>query len=238
MLDPAIYAILGLWAGAYAIGATPISYLLGRAFGGIDLRMHGSGNVGGSNLARQLGRRWMPLVIAVDLTRGAAPILVGQYVLELGAYPWLLAVTPLFTVLGNSWSPILKFTGGRSVGVWAGGVVGISPSLFLAALIAYLCGWFASKRSAETLLGVMCILPLVCLAWPDRWLLVGAPAQFAAYAAVGVAMIVVKRLEANGGALPSDASTGSVLLNRLLRDRDIADRQEWIARSPDRTADL
>lgn len=230
--------VFGLWACAYAIGATPVSYLLARVIGGIDLRRHGSGNVGGSNLARQLGRRWMPLVILVDLTRGGAPVLVGQYVLGLGDYPWLLSVTPLFTVLGNGWSPALKLAGGRSVGVWAGGLVGISPSLFCAALVAYLCCWFASKRSAESLLAVMCVLPLICLAWPGGWLLVGAPVQFAAYAALGAGLILVKRLEANGGELPEDVSKGSVMLNRLLRDRDIADRQEWIARSPDRQADL
>ena len=63
-----------LWAAAYLIGATPVSYLMGRAFGGLDLRRHGSGNVGGSNLASQLGRRWLPLVVAIDFTRGAGPV--------------------------------------------------------------------------------------------------------------------------------------------------------------------
>ena len=230
--------ILALWACAYLVGATPISYLLGRLLGGVDLRRHGSGNVGGSNLASQLGRRWLPLVVMVDLTRGGGPILVGQFLLGLGEHTWLLIATPLFTLLGNAWSPFLRFAGGRSVGVWAGGLVGISLSLFLAALVTYLFAWLASRRSAESLLVVMCLVPLACLVWPQSWLVVGSPTQFTAYAAGGATLILIKRLVSNGGPLPSGVPRGSVIFNRLFRDRDIADRQEWLARSPDRSNDF
>ena len=229
-----LLAIIGLWAVAYLIGAMPVSYLLGRAFGGIDLRRHGSGNVGGSNLASQLGKRWFPAIIAIDLTRGAAPILVGHHALGLNEHPWLLALTPLFTLAGNAWSPFLRFTGGRSVGVWAGGLTGISPALFLAALLTYSCAWFATRRSAESLLAVMLLVPLVCLAWPEGWMLVVLPPQYAVYAAAGVALILLKRLASNGGPLPADLPRRSVMLNRLLRDRDIADRQQWLSRVGDR----
>lgn len=164
--------------------------------------------------------------------------MIGQFLLGLADHSWLLMVTPLFTLLGNAWSPFLKFAGGRSVGVWAGGLVGISPSLFAAALVTYLLGWLVSRRSAESLLVVMCALPLVCFAWPQSWLLVGSTVQFASYAAMGAMLILIKRLVSNGGPLPSDLSRSSVLLNRLLRDRDIADRQRWLARAPDRTNDF
>ena len=238
MIDANILVFVSLWAVAYLLGATPFSYLLARVLGGIDLRRHGSGNVGGSNLASQLGRRWFPVVIAVDFARGAGPALIGQFLLGLSEHPWLLVVTPLFTILGNAWSPFLRFTGGRSVGVWAGGLVGISPSLFVAALLAYLGTWLATRRSAESLLAIMALLPLVCLAWPDLWVLVGTPQTFAAYAAAGAALILGKRLAANGGPLPTDVPRSTVLVNRLLRDRDIADRQQWLARATDRTNDL
>ena len=238
MLDQTLPLFIGLWVVAYLVGATPVSYLLGRTLGGIDLRRHGSGNLGGSNLASQLGRRWLPLVVAIDFTRGAGPILVGHFALGLGAHPWLLVVTPLFTLMGNAWSPFLRFSGGRSVGVWAGGIVGISPSLFLAALAAYLCGWLASRRSAESLLVVMFLLPLACLAWPDSWVLIASPTQLAVYAAVGAVLILIKRLVSNGGPMPADLPRSSVMINRFLRDRDIADRQQWLACAPDRTTDL
>ncbi len=238
VLDQPVPIAIALWAIAYLIGATPVSYLLGRAVGGVDLRQRGSGNVGGSNLASQLGRRWFPVVVGVDLARGAGPALLGQFVLGLQDHPWLLVATPLFTLLGNAWSPFLRFTGGRSVGVWAGGVLGISPSLFAAALLAYLCGWLASRRSAESLLVVMALLPLVCLVWPESWLLIASPMHFVVYAVCGALLILVKRLVSNGGPMPTDLPRRTVLVNRLLRDRDIPDRQQWLSRAANRTREF
>lgn len=238
MINFAAPTFAGLWMFAYLLGAIPVSYLFGRIIGGVDLRNRGSGNVGGSNLASQLGRRWFPVIIAIDLARGAVPVLVGQFVLGLGDYAWLLVITPLFTLLGNAWSPFLRFTGGRSVGVWAGGLLGISPSLLLAGLVAYLGTWLATRRSAESLLAIMVLLPFVCLAWSDAWVLSGSPQQLAAYAAAGVMIILVKRLVSNGGPLPPDLPLGSVMVNRLVRDRDIADRKQWLSRVGDQRGDF
>ena len=229
MLAPILTAI-GLWAVAGLVGALPVSHLLARAAGGIDLRRHGSGNIGGSNLAAQLGKAWLPAVVAIDFARGAGPILLGHYALGLGEMPWLLAVTPLFTVLGNCWSPFLRFTGGRSVGVWAGGILAMSPPLFVGALAAYAGTWAITRRSAESLLAIMALLPPVCAALPPEAMLLGAPHHLAAYAAAGAAIILVKRLLSNGQPWPADLPRRSVIFNRLFRDRDIADRQQWLSR--------
>ncbi len=223
--------LIGLWVVAYLIGALPVSYLLARALGGIDLRQHGSGNVGASNFASQMGRKWWLPIAAIDMIRGGGPIVVGQYVLGLSAMPWWLMLTPLFTILGNNWSPFLRFTGGRSVGAWAGGILGMSPVLFAAGLALYVLGWRVTRRSAEWLLAVMIALPVMAIAWPERWLLVGGNEQLAVFAAAGAVLILAKRLASNGQPAPEDMSRSTVLLNRLLRDRDIADREEWLART-------
>ncbi len=223
--------LIGLWVVAYLIGALPVSYLLGRALGGIDLRQHGSGNVGASNFASQMGRKWWLPIAVIDMARGAGPILVGQYALGLSHMGWWLMLTPLFTILGNGWSPFLRFTGGRSVGAWAGGILGMSPIFFAAGVVLYVLGWRVTRRSAEWLLVVMIALPAMAMAWPERLLLVGGNGQLAAFAAAGAALILVKRLASNGQPAPEDLSRSKVLLNRLLRDRDIADREEWLART-------
>ena len=232
-MDTAILA--GLWALAYAIGALPTTYLIARLAGGVDLRAQGSGNVGGSNLARQLGKSWMPAIIALDFTRGGGPLLLAWYATGAGAYAdamtWALAATPLFTLAGNNWSPLLRFTGGRGVGVWAGGLIVMSPPLFGAALLTYLAGWAITRRSAESLLAVMAALPLAALAWPAEWMLIAQPIHFAAYAGAGAILILAKRLLSNGRQFPAGVPASSVLFNRLLRDRDIADRTEWVSRS-------
>ena len=223
--------LISLWVVAYLIGALPVSYLLGRALGGIDLRQHGSGNVGASNFASQMGRKWWLPIAAIDMIRGGGPIVVGQYVLGLSEMAWWLMLTPLFTILGNNWSPFLRFTGGRSVGAWAGGILGMSPVFFAAGLALYVLGWRVTRRSAEWLLVVMIVLPAMAIAWPERWLLVGGNEQLAVFAAAGAILILVKRLASNGQPAPEDMSRSTVLLNRLLRDRDIADREEWLART-------
>ena len=228
-MDTAILA--GLWALAYAIGALPTTYLIARVAGGVDLRAQGSGNVGGSNLARQLGKSWMPAIIAIDFTRGGGPLLLGWYATGSDAMTWALAATPLFTLAGNNWSPLLRFTGGRGVGIWAGGLIALSPPLFGAALLTYLAGWAITRRSAESLLAVMAALPLVALFWPAEWMLIAQPIHFAAYAGAGAILILAKRLLSNGRQFPADIPASSVLINRLLRDRDIADRTEWVSRS-------
>ena len=222
--------LLALWVAAYLIGATPVSYILARLVSGIDLRQHGSGNVGASNVASQLGKSWWIIVATVDLSRGAMPTLLGQYVFGLSGTPWALMLTPLFTILGNNWSPFLRFTGGRGVSTWAGGIISFSPLFFAAGLAFYLLGWRATRRSAEWLLVVMAVLPATAMAWPERWILVGGAEQMAAFTGVGAVLILVKRLLSNGAPL-ADLPLGAVLLNRLLRDRDIADRKQWLARA-------
>ena len=223
--------LIGLWAVAYLIGAMPMSYLLARALGGIDLRQHGSGNVGASNFASQMGKKWWLPIAAIDMGRGAGPVLIGQYALGLADMAWWLVLTPLFTILGNNWSPFLRFTGGRSVGAWAGGILGIAPLFFVAGLVLYVLGWRVTRRSAEWMLVVMIALPLLALAWPERWLLVGGNEQLAVFAAGGAVLILAKRLVSNGQSAPADVPWGTVMLNRLLRDRDIANREEWLART-------
>lgn len=223
--------LIGLWVVAYLIGAVPVSYVMGRVLGGIDLRQHGSGNVGASNFASQMGRKWWLPIAIIDMARGAGPILVGQYALGLSHTGWWLMLTPLFTILGNNWSPFLRFTGGRSVGAWAGGILGISPPFFALGLALYVLGWRITRRSAEWLLAVMIALPVMAIAWPERWLLVGGSDQMAVFAAAGAVLILAKRLASNGQPPPVDVPRSTVMFNRLLRDRDIADRDEWLART-------
>ena len=223
--------LIGLWVVAYLIGAVPVSYVMGRVLGGIDLRQHGSGNVGASNFASQMGRKWWLPIAVIDMARGAGPILVGQYALGLSHMGWWLMLTPLLTILGNNWSPFLRFTGGRSVGAWAGGILGISPPFFALGLALYVLGWRVTRRSAEWLLAVMIALPVMAIAWPERWLLVGESDQMAVFAAAGAVLILAKRLASNGQPPPPDVPRSTVMFNRLLRDRDIADRDEWLART-------
>ena len=76
--------IAGLYIWAYLVGSIPTSYLAGKLARGIDIREYGSGNLGISNVAHQLGRRWLVPVGIIDvLVKGASPVLIGHYLIGL-----------------------------------------------------------------------------------------------------------------------------------------------------------
>ncbi len=76
--------IAALYLISYLVGAVPTAYIIGRLVKGLDLRTHGSGNVGGANLLWHVGKRWVvPLGLFEVLVKGASPIWAGQHLLGL-----------------------------------------------------------------------------------------------------------------------------------------------------------
>ena len=66
------YVVVAL--GAYLIGSFPSGYLIGRARG-MDIRKHGSGNIGATNVLRVLGKKWGYLCFAIDIGKDGRPVL-------------------------------------------------------------------------------------------------------------------------------------------------------------------
>ena len=132
-------------AGAYMIGSIPFGVLLAR-MRGIDIRKHGSGNVGATNVGRVLGRRLGLACFVLDVGKGAIPVLVaGWYFQLLGhdtiATPatdswWWLGVA-FAALAGHMASVFLGFRGGKGVATAFGGLVAMWPTLGLAALAAF-----------------------------------------------------------------------------------------------------
>ena len=76
--------IAALYLVSYLVGAVPTAYIIGRLVKGLDLRTHGSGNVGAANLLYHVGKGWVvPLGLVEVLVKGASPIWVGQHLLGL-----------------------------------------------------------------------------------------------------------------------------------------------------------
>src|SRR5437879_12857996 len=98
---------------AYLIGATPTSYLAARLGRGIDLREHGSKNLGATNVYRVLGWKYAIPVGLVDLAKGAAPVaLFGRW----AAGPdWFPVTLGLAAVLVHVYSHYVRFQGGYGV---------------------------------------------------------------------------------------------------------------------------
>ena len=130
-----------LVAGAYLLGGVPVGLLVGRAKG-VDLRLHGSGNIGATNAGRVLGRRYGILVFVLDAGKGAACTLLAGWLAppEIRANPtyrdalWLAAA--MAAVIGNIASIFLSFRGGKGVGTSLGAVLGIYPYLTFPGVLA------------------------------------------------------------------------------------------------------
>ena len=125
--------IAGLYLYAYLLGSAPTAYLLGRFSKGIDIRSYGSGNVGGTNLAHQVGRWWLlPLGCFDILLKGASPVLIAQYALGWEPGSLVSLGAPVLSILGHNWSVFIRFQGGRGIAVVCGILLAISPLLIAA----------------------------------------------------------------------------------------------------------
>ena len=135
-------------AVAYLLGATPSGYLAGR-LKGIDIRQHGSGSTGATNVLRTLGKGPALAVFLVDVLKGAAAVGLACWFtawlfsvappggLDLQTLlPWAASLAGLAALLGHSRSIWLGFSGGKSVATGLGVLLALSLSSILAALAA------------------------------------------------------------------------------------------------------
>ena len=175
---------------AYVIGAVPIGYLVGRAFGVADIRRHGSGNIGATNVLRTLGRLPALLTLGGDIAKGYAAVALGG---ALASGPWgdpgAAAACAVAAVIGNCWSVFLGFRGGKGVATGLGALLRLVPWAVLPAAALWL-GVTVSFRYVS----LSSILAAVCAAVAA--LLLGYPGR-SVLAALGVGAIVVARHHAN-----------------------------------------
>jgi glycerol-3-phosphate acyltransferase PlsY len=125
--------------GAYLLGSIPFGLLLARCKG-IDLRKHGSGNIGATNVARVMGKGWWGLItLTADLSKGLLPVLGCMWAMAGATDPdFWIACTGLSAVLGHCYSIFLGFQGGKGVATAAGVFLGVCPCAIGIAVITFL----------------------------------------------------------------------------------------------------
>ena len=225
-----------LYIAAFLLGSIPTAYVIGRVVKGIDLRRYGSGNVGANNVNQHVGKKWMVVQALSDLlVKGAGSIWLSVYA---AGVPWdspLVVGPPLLVMAGNNWSPFLKFQGGRGLGVAAGTLLAFSPLIFAIALFIYFGGCLLHRAGAAVwALAALLSLPVLAFLVPDGLkMLEGLTMVWYCLGVVGLALL--KRLLANWSPLPGDLPRRKVIFNRLVRDRDIDDRAQWVERIPGAT---
>ena len=127
---------------AYLFGSLPSGYLAGR-ISGIDVRKHGSGNIGATNVLRVLGKKWGFAVFFADALKGflavrLAILIANQTPAAEGYIEFYAILAAAACVAGHSFPVWLRFKGGKGVATSAGSLAGVMPIAALTIFIVWL----------------------------------------------------------------------------------------------------
>jgi glycerol-3-phosphate acyltransferase PlsY len=153
-------ALLFIFAG-YLAGSLPFGYWLVRRRLGEDIRRHGSGNIGASNVWRSFGARYGLVVVALDVLKGLVPALVAS--LTRGA---LIAVLAGAAAMLGHWRPLfLRFRrGGKMVATCGGAVIGMTPLVAAAVMVVWIATFLVSRfASLASILAALALIPAAIL---------------------------------------------------------------------------
>ena len=129
--------IFGLFL-AYLLGSIPTAYLAGKFCKGIDIRQHGSKNVGATNVFRVLGKGPGIVVLVVDILKGVLAVTLIPALLGLGQVAHFILLG-LAAVCGHNWTVFLRFKGGKGVATSLGVLIGLTISIASMRFIVLLC---------------------------------------------------------------------------------------------------
>ena len=198
------------FAAGYLTGSVPLGLLVGRAFAGIDVRRHGTGGIGASNVRRSVG---LPAAILVALgifLQGLLPPLLARLS---GASETVVVAAALGAVVGYGWPAFVR-SGSRArrgVGLSTGAAAVIFPGGFVPLVaVGYGFGWLSRQMGLANLLGFV-----VYAGWTIRFADLTVTKLGASLLLI---LFLLRRLAGIGGDL-GRAPLPAVVANRLLFDR-------------------
>lgn len=137
----ALIALLLCGVVAYLLGSLNFAVILSRIFHHDDIRKHGSGNAGATNMVRTYGRKWGIITFICDGLKAAVAVILSQLLMgEGGAY-----IAALFAILGHIFPIYYKFKGGKGVVVAAISILCLNPLVFFILVLIFIAIVYASK---------------------------------------------------------------------------------------------
>ena len=171
---------------AILLGSIPFGLLIAKA-NGIDIRRHGSGNIGATNVLRVVGKKSGIACFLLDALKGFIPVIIAVSLIQIGGKPSSLAlpvlrdfainlpasqqlagqllhvITGLLAILGHNYSPWVGFRGGKGVATSAGVLLALMPVAVLLLLGFWLLLFFTTRYVSVASIGAAVALPLVTL---------------------------------------------------------------------------
>ena len=136
---------------AFFCGAVPFGFIAGRRKG-IDLREHGSKNIGATNTLRVLGKTAGITVLLLDAAKGLISVLLAKYLFP--ADPLIVVGIGLASVLGHIYSPFVRFQGGKGVATTLGVLIGLNPIIAAISFAVFFATvWLTKYVSLGSILG-------------------------------------------------------------------------------------
>lgn len=165
---------------AYLLGSIPSGLIAGKVFYQTDIREHGSGNLGGTNTFRVLGKKAGFIVTMADVLKGTLSI----------AIPYLLSpievnllVIGVFSVIGHMYPIFANFKGGKAVATSGGLVLGLSPLLFIILLVSFFILLYLTKYvSLSSIIGsIIAVITAIIMSRTDLIILTSVLLVFIVY---------------------------------------------------------
>lgn len=175
---------------AYLLGAIPFGLLVARWFGVSDIRVHGSGNIGATNVWRVAGPRAAIWVYALDIGKGVMAVLIARAVSQ----EWLardtfLVLTALAAIMGHVFPVYMGFKGGKGVNTGLGVIATLLPLEALVCLVVFVVVVVLSRYiSLGSIVGVISLAALVGI---ERQLMGKQIAVIYLYLVIVLALLVI-----------------------------------------------
>lgn len=141
----------------YVIGSTPIGLLAGK-MKGIDIRDHGSGNIGATNVLRTLGKPIGITVLVFDILKGLLPVVIAMLMTDNSE---IHVAAALATILGHNFTFWLKFKGGKGIATTAGTMLPLVPIALLVAVILWILLFKVTRYVSVGSIAAALVIPLV-----------------------------------------------------------------------------
>ena len=171
---------------AFLMGSVPFGLFIARARG-IDIRQHGSGNIGATNVLRVVGTKYGVTCLLLDALKGFIPVAIAVNLIQIAGRPvmiplglpetWALVLpagdalkaqtahilTALFAVLGHNYSPWVGFKGGKGIATSAGVLIALMPAAVVILLVIWLLLFLTTRYVSIASIGAALALPLLTI---------------------------------------------------------------------------
>jgi glycerol-3-phosphate acyltransferase PlsY len=175
--------------GSYLIGSVSWGLIIGKLTRGIDVRDHGSGSTGSTNVLRTLGTRLGALVFLLDVSKGVLAIIAAKLV---GDDPLIDGLAALAVIVGHNWPILSRFQGGRGIAPAVGALSVLAPPATAIAVVAFIPAVLMTRYVS---LGSLLAVTSAIISMPVLAFLNMAPWEYIAYTMIGGPLIIIRHKE-------------------------------------------